>query len=334
MKANDLIYVPGLGQPAFRCRVPLKDATQLFLVNGTVQGSGVPLAYRLEPGEKPDRMLQVIEVRDGGPLDLTFGESFHFGRGSQGRIILCAHTFTLDRFRTEEEVSISLEEGAKAEFVVMQNEHNGAEHTTSYRVSLAAGASLDLVFLSFYGGAIRNRISVALEGEQASCSLSGLYLTDSAQQMDFDILMEHRVPASRSTQLFKGVLDDRGVAHFDGLIRVDRDAQKTEAYQANHNLLVSDTARAFSRPQLEIYADDVKCSHGATIGRLNPDELFYLRTRGIPLAEARLLQQMAFTNEVLEKISSPALRLRMQDLVEKRLRGEFSRCQNCSKNCC
>ena len=87
-------------------------------------------------------------------------------------------------------------------------------------------------------------------------------------------------------------------------------------------------------PPQEIYADDVKCSHGATIGRLNPDELFYMRTRGIPVTEARLLQQVAFTNEVVEKISSPELRERMQVLVEKRLRGEFSRCQNCSKNCC
>ena len=152
--------------------------------------------------------------------------------------------------------------------------------------------------------------------------------------MDYDILLTHQVPHCHSNQVFKGILDNNGVAHFDGLIKVVPDAQKTEAYQANHNLLVSPTARAYTRPQLEIYADDVKCSHGATIGRLNPDELFYMRTRGIPVAEARLLQQVAFTNEVVEKISSPELRERMQVLVEKRLRGEFSRCQNCSKNCC
>ena len=334
MKANNLIYAPALKQQ-FRCRVPLRDARQLFLVNGTVQGGGAPLAFRLEDGERQDKMLQLIAVRTAeGPQALAFEESFQFGRGAAGRIIHCSHTFSLDRFQTQERVKIALEEGAEAEFVVMQNEHNQAEHETAYEISLAAGASLRMVFLSLHGGVIRNRIGVSLLGRHASCDLSGLYLTDGEQEMDYDIRLTHAVPECRSNQLFKGVLDNRGVARFDGLIKVVPDAQMTEAYQANHNLLISDTARAFTRPQLEIYADDVKCSHGATIGRLDPDELFYMRTRGIPLAEARLLQQMAFAYEVLEKISSAELRERMQSLVEKRLRGEFSRCQNCSKNCC
>ena len=334
MKANNFIYAPALKQE-FRCRVPLKDARQLFLVNGTVQGAGAPLALRLEEGEQMDRMLQIIGIRSAdGPRELTFAESFHFGPRSSGRIIQCAHTFSLDLFKTVEQVKIMLEADARAEFVVMQNEHNQAEHETNYEIVLGPGASLDMVFLSLHGGVIRNRINARLEGEGSDCQLSGLYLTDGEQRMDYDILMTHQVPNCRSNQLFKSILDDWGIAHFDGLIKVVPDAQKTEAYQANHNLLISDTARAFTRPQLEIYADDVKCSHGATIGRLNPDELFYMRTRGIPAAEARLLQQMAFAYEVVEKISSPELRERMQVLVEKRLRGEFSRCQNCSKNCC
>lgn len=334
MKANNLIYAPALKQE-FRCRVPLRDARQLFLVNGTVQGGGAPLALRLEEGEQLDKMLQIIGIRSAeGPRELSFSESFHFGPRSAGRIILCAHTFSLDRFKTVERVRIEVEEEARAQFVVMQNEHNQADHETFYDISLASGASLDMVFLSLHGGVIRNHIDARLCGEGASCSLSGLYLTDGEQRMDYDILLTHQVPHCHSNQVFKGILDNNGVAHFDGLIKVVPDAQKTEAYQANHNLLVSPTARAYTRPQLEIYADDVKCSHGATIGRLNPDELFYMRTRGIPVAEARLLQQVAFTNEVVEKISSPELRERMQVLVEKRLRGEFSRCQNCSKNCC
>ncbi|MBO6081436.1 MAG: Fe-S cluster assembly protein SufD [Bacteroidales bacterium] len=334
MKANNLIYAPALKQE-FRCRVPLKDARQVFLVNGTVQGAGAPLAFRLEEGEQLPQMLQLIAIRSAeGPQDLSFSESFHFSRGSAGRIILCAHTFSLDPFKTVEHTKITLEEDAHAEFVVMQNEHNQADHETFYELTLAAGATLDMVFLSLHGGIIRNHIEARLQGEHASCHLSGLYLTDGDQRMDYDIRLTHEVPSCHSNQIFKGILDDRGLAHFDGLIRVVPDAQKTEAYQANHNLLISDTAKAYTRPQLEIYADDVKCSHGATIGRLNPDELFYMRTRGIPVAEARVLQQMAFCNEVVDKISSPELRERMQVLVEKRLRGEFSRCQNCSKNCC
>ena len=334
MKASNLIYAPALKQE-FRCRVPLRDARQLFLVNGTVQGGGAPLALRLEAGEQMDKMLQIIGIRSNdGPQELTFGESFHFGPRSAGRIILCAHTFSLDLFKTVERVNITLEENARAEFVVMQNEHNRAEHETDYDIVLGAGASLDMVFLSLHGGVIRNHIEARLEGTGAECQLSGLYLADGEQRMAYDIRLTHQVPGCRSNQLFKSILDERSVAHFDGLIKVVPDAQKTEAYQANHNLLISDSARAYTRPQLEIYADDVKCSHGATIGRLNPDELFYMRTRGIPAAEARLLQQLAFAGEVVEKISSQELRERMQSLVEKRLRGEFSRCQNCSKNCC
>jgi Fe-S cluster assembly protein SufD len=116
-------------------------------------------------------------------------------------------------------------------------------------------------------------------------------------------------------------LDDEAVGHFSGKITVVPDAQRTDAFQANHNLLLSQQARIHTDPQLEIYADDVKCSHGATVGRLQPEELFYLRSRGIPKKEAELLQQLAFAYAVLEKIPNEILRERMMEMVEKRLRG-------------
>ena len=217
-------------------------------------------------------------------------------------------------------VAVSLDADAAAEFLVIQDDPADVVRETVFDLSLAAGASLDMVFLSLGGRKTSNRIRASLNGERAVCNLSGLCLADGDQQMDFEILLTHRVPACRSNQLFKSILRGKSVAHFDGLIKVVPDAQKTEAYQANHNLLVSDTARAHTRPQLEIYADDVKCSHGATVGRLNPDELFYMRSRGITLAEARLLQQLAFAGDVLGKISSREWRERMQNRVEERLR--------------
>ena len=118
------------------------------------------------------------------------------------------------------------------------------------------------------------------------------------------------------------------------MINVAKDAQKTEAYQANHNLLLSRKAKVYAQPQLEIYADDVKCSHGATSGRLDEMALFYMRSRGIGMHEAKLLQQLAFVYDVLEKINNETLRIRLQELVESRLRGEFGQCTNCSMNCC
>lgn len=334
MTKPDFIYAPSL-KKEFRCKVPLPNIRQIFVVNGTVQGGGAPLDIRIGDGERSGQMLQVIDVRDRGKSnELSYCEEFHFGKGAFGRIVKCSHTFSLDPFKTDEKVTLSLGEDADVEFIVMQNEHNAASHDTLYEITLSAGAKLNMVFLSLHGGVVRNTVETRLCGPHADCSLSGLYLTDGEQLMDYTVNLVHEVPECRSSQMFKGVLDDRGVAHFNGLIKVVPDAQKTEAFQANHNLLLSEKSRACSKPQLEIYADDVKCSHGATVGRLNEEELFYMRTRGIPVREARLLQQMAFANEVLEKISSPQLRERMASLTEKRLRGEFAHCRNCSKNCC
>ena len=216
-------------------------------------------------------------------------------------------------------VRIAPEAGASAAYLVLQD---AAAQTceSDWEIVLPEGASLRMVFLSLNGALLRNRLRVSLQGRHAACELSGLCLADGSQEMDYDIVLTHEVPQCQSTQLFKNIVGGQAVTHFNGLIKVVPDAQQTEAYQANHNLLTSETAKAYTRPQLEIYAADVKCSHGATIGRLNPDELFYMRSRGIPQAEARLLQQLAFCNEVLEKIPSAGLREQMQQRVEERLR--------------
>ena len=217
---------------------------------------------------------------------------------------------------------ILLAAGTAAEYLVLQDGTGASAGLceTTYEIELAEGASLKMVFLSLDGGTLRNRLRVTLQGRHAACDLSGICLAGGRQEMDYTVVLTHAVPQCQSTQLFKNIVGGNGVTRFNGLIKVVPDAQQTEAYQANHNLLVSESAKAFTQPQLEIYADDVKCSHGATIGRLNPDELFYLRSRGIPQAEARLLQQMAFCYEVLEKISSAKCREQMQRLVEARLR--------------
>ena len=220
----------------------------------------------------------------------------------------------------EGRMRIALEAGASAEYLVLQDAAE-REGEVDYDISLAEGSSLKMVFLTLDGRVLRNHLRVALEGPHADCDLSGLYLPRGTQEMAFDIRMDHLVPECSSTQLFKSIVDGSAVARFFGLIKVVPDAQKTEAYQANHNLLLSEAARAYTKPQLEIYADDVKCSHGATVGRLNEDELFYMRSRGISLPEARLLQQMAFMGEVLEKIPSQPLREQMLGKVEEILRS-------------
>lgn len=319
----------------FRCRVPMKGTRQLFVVNGGVQGTRTPLSISLEKGQVMEEVLQVISVRtEGSPLEIAYKNYLHFGEGSQARIVLCSHTFTLDKFVTDEEVDITLEDRAVVDVVVMQNEHNEATHNTRFNITAGAGSVLKISFLTLHGGNIDNKVRVDINGEGANVDLSGLYLVDGKQMVSNSVEMNHNVPNCISSQLYKGVLDNDAVAKFSGIIYVKQDAQKIEAYQANHNLLLSERAKIHTEPQLEIYADDVKCSHGATIGRLDENELFYLRSRGVPMKEAKILQQMAFAYSVLEKISNAELRERMENLVEKRLRGEFSNCKDCSKNCC
>ncbi len=168
------------------------------------------------------------------------------------------------------------------------------------RLDAGEEVSMTLVFLP--GRDAQLSMEVDLAGPGARLDLAGLYLCPGSERVDLQVLVRHASGGSSSRQLFKGIVGGSARATFDGLIYVAPDAQKTEAYQENHSLLLSDTARVESRPQLEIYADDVKCSHGATTGYLNPDELFYLRSRGIPEAEARHLQMQAFLAPVARRL--------------------------------
>ena len=180
----------------------------------------------------------------------------------------------------------------------------GRDNVPQY-LRLEAGEELSMTLVVPPATDTRLVLEVDLVGPGAALDLAGLYLCPDAENVDIRVLIRHAVPQCVSRQLFKGIVGGTARASFDGLIYVAQDAQKTEAYQENHTLLLSDTAKVESRPQLEIYADDVKCSHGATTGYLNPDELFYLRSRGIPEAEARQLQMIAFLAPVLRRLPEP-----------------------------
>ncbi len=178
------------------------------------------------------------------------------------------------------------------------------EGLSQWEITLGEGARLQLVLVALAGASSRVdcRLKVSFEGEGANCSLKGLYLAGGESMANFEVEMVHNIPRCTSSQLFKGILAGKAHSSFHGLIRVPSNCVGTEAYQENHNLLLSDDCRAQSLPQLEIYADDVRCSHGATVGRLDADELFYMRSRGIALGEARRLQMVAFVSEVLQDV--------------------------------
>ena len=182
----------------------------------------------------------------------------------------------------------------------------------SYTVK--AGEKLSLSFVVLPGESRDIDISIDLVGEGAEAEIKGLYLCGADERVNFRILMHHRAPGCVSHQLINGIAGGTSKVLFDGRIVVAPDAQQTEAYQENHNILLSESAHVETTPQLEIYADDVKCSHGATIGRLDEEALFYMRTRGVPEKEARVLQMMSFLSPVTpdgdrEKVERAVLQL-------------------------
>ena len=179
----------------------------------------------------------------------------------------------------------------------MGHGHYIAPPSAQYRV--AAGEKLELQYVVLPGESREIEVSVDLEGPGAEAHIKGLYLCGGDEIVRFRVLMHHRAPGCKSTQLFNGIAGGKADVRFDGTIVVAPDAQKTEAYQENHNIVLTPEAKVETKPQLEIYADDVKCSHGATVGQLNEDELFYMRSRGIPEAEARTLQMLSFLSPVI-----------------------------------
>lgn len=185
---------------------------------------------------------------------------------------------------------------------------------------VGAGEELDLTFTVLPGESRDLQVRVYLVGEGARAHLRGLYLCPGDERVNLHVEMHHRAPGCFSDQLFKGIAGGTARTQFDGRIVVAPDAQQTEAYQANHNLLLSGTANAGTKPQLEIYADDVKCSHGATLGMLNEEEQFYMRSRGIPAEEARVLQMISFVSDVIAGVPDPAERERLAADAEAAIR--------------
>jgi Fe-S cluster assembly protein SufD len=294
---------------------------------------GVQLEFNRQP--TPTRPVQIISVREGQAFPAAqVRNTVTVEAGASASLILCDHTTSEFAFVTETRNEFHLAEGARLHILMMQNEHNAATHTTTIKVRQAAHSVFSCTVVMLHGGTIENRFEVTLQGEQAECALNGLFLCDEAQRVTNTVQVRHAVSWCRSKQLFKGLLNDRATGYFNGHIHVDKDAQKTEAIQENHNILLAPAAKMYIQPHLEIYADDVKCTHGATIGRIDENALFYLRSRGIGLAEAQFLQQFAFAHDVIERITLPPLRERIADLVGKRLRGELHPCAGCARHCC
>lgn len=281
-----------------------------------------------------NRPLQIINLLYSDADLMAFQRNLIIvGERAAASVLVCDHTVTNFNYWVDTLTEIVTEKGAELNFYQVENQHSEASQVNSVFVEQNAGSVFNSNMITLYGGLVRNNIYVRLTGEGAYAGLSGAYLMDKNQKVDNFTSVEHMAPRCTSEEHYKGILDDHALGNFSGSIKVYPNAQHTEAYQANDNLLLTDTARINSKPQLIIDADDVKCSHGATVGQIDEEAVFYLKSRGIDADEAKTMMMFGFVNDIVRKVNIPALREEVGVLVERRLRGEISKCANCVLGC-
>jgi Fe-S cluster assembly protein SufD len=314
IKGDDEFLSTQLGRYASYRRQSLVALNTAFLGDGAV--------LVMPPGRRLAEPIHLIYVSGaGGEQLVTHPRTLIFlGAGSEAKIVESYIGITRESYFCNAVTELIAEKDSVAEHCRVQREGEAAFHTGTFEAKLARGAHLTAHAVTLAGSLVRNDVHVSLDGEGAECVLNGLYLGSGRQHIDNSTVIEHVKPRASSFELYKGILN--GAAHgvFNGKIVVHKDAQKSDARQVNKNLLLSDDAVVNTKPQLEIHADDVKCSHGSTIGQIDPDALFYFRSRGLGLAEARRLLSSAFAADVVARIKVASLRQHLDEYILEKFR--------------
>ena len=248
---------------------------------------------------------------------------------AEADVIITDRAASQSRFLTNQVIEVVMGNGSRLSLYEVEETHLLCTRYNSVFVRQGRDSRLHHTSLTLFNGHTRNRLDVQLQGEGSEVTANGCVIADKMQRVDNNTLIDHQVPCCQSSELYKYVLDDSAVGAFAGKVLVREGAQKTVSKETNANLCATRSARMYSQPMLEIYADDVQCSHGSTVGQMDEAALFYMRQRGIDEPEARLLLKAAFITEVIETIPLLSLRDRLHVLVDKRLRGELSKCEGC-----
>ena len=241
------------------------------------------------------------------------------GENSHVQIIERHQSLTENAVLTNVVTEISAEKRAHVDYYKIQNDNSEASLIDNTFVAQERDTICSVHTFSFGGKIVRNNLNFYQNGEYVDSILKGITILEDKQHVDHHTLVHHLVPNCESHQDYKGIYDDKSTGVFNGKVVVEKEAQKTNAYQQNNNVLISDKATMNAKPQLEIFADDVKCSHGCTIGQLDDQALFYMQQRGIPKKEAKALLMYAFANTVLESVRIPELKSRINKLIAKKL---------------
>ena len=281
-------------------------------------------------GVKVDRAIQVINIlRCDVDLMVNRRVLIVLEEGAEIKMLFCDHAADDRNFLATQVIEAYVGDNASLDLYCLEETHAKNVRVSNVYIDQQANSRVNHNVITLHNGVTRNKLDLTFSGDGAECSCYGCVIADKQQHVDNNTLITHHAPHCTSSELYKYVLDDRATGAFAGRVLVEPGAQKTTSQMTNQNLTATREARMYTQPMLEIYADDVKCSHGSTVGQLNDAALFYMRQRGIPLPEARLLLQNAFINEVIDKMRLEPLRDRLHYLVEKRFRGELNKCEGC-----
>ena len=287
---------------------------------------------------KVDRAIQVINILKATPSnaqrqvpDLMVNRRvlIILEEGAELKMLFCDHAADDRNFLATQVIEAYVGENASLDLYCLEETHAKNVRISNVYIDQQANSRVNHNVITLHNGTTRNKLDLTFSGEGAECQCYGCVIADKQQHVDNNTLITHKVPHCTSNELYKYVLDDKAVGAFAGRVLVEHGAQKTSSQMTNQNLTATKEARMYTQPMLEIYADDVKCAHGSTVGQLNDAALFYMRQRGISLDEAKLLLQNAFINEVIDKMQLEPLRDRLHHLVEKRFRGELNKCEGC-----
>lgn len=281
-------------------------------------------------GVKVERAVQVINIlRSDVDMMANRRVLIIVEPEAEIKLLFCDHAADDRNFLTTQVIEAYVGDNAGLDLYCLEETHAKNIRVSNLYIEQQANSRVNHNIITLHNGVTRNRTDLAFCGEGAECNLCGCVIADKKQHVDNNTLIDHKVPHCTSNELYKYVLDGQATGAFAGRVLVRHGAQKTVSQETNQNLCATKEARMYTQPMLEIYADDVKCAHGSTVGQLNDAALFYMRQRGIPLKEAKLLLEFAFINEVIDHMQLAPLRDRLHYLVEKRFRGELNKCEGC-----
>ena len=332
------LQIPVDPYETFRCDVPNLSTSLYFVVNDMFFHDEKPKGHLPEGvviGSMRDQVINILKATPQNAQrvvpDLMVNRRVLIvvEEGAEIKMLFCDHAADDRNFLTTQVIEAFVGENASLDLYCLEETHYKNVRVSNVYIDQQRDSRVTHNVITLHNGVTRNKLDLTFSGEGAECQCYGCVIADKKQHVDNNTLIAHKVPHCTSNELYKYVLDNQAVGAFAGRVLVEHGAQQTASQMTNQNLTATKEARMYTQPMLEIYADDVKCAHGSTVGQLNDAALFYMRQRGISLEEARLLLQNAFVNEVIDHMQLEPLRDRLHYLVEKRFRGELNKCTGC-----